>query len=97
MKLIEGTKARYLLLKEKISEYEHSDKDYFMQQDPDNNFVVNLFFIKDNKAEKVTSLSKETAEKISEKELESYIKKAGFLKEKIIKEKTDKNESKNRL
>jgi len=93
MKLIEGKKARYLLEKENIKDYEYNNKDYFLKKDTNNNFVINLYYIKTkNDIVKVTSFSKETAEKISDKELEEYLKKVGLLKEKIIKEKIFKDE-----
>ena len=87
MKLIEGKKARYLLDKEKIKNYNFSSKDYFLQQDEENRFVVNLYFIKNkNEIIKVISLSSDVANKADKKELEGYLKKAGLLKEKIIKD-----------
>lgn len=87
MKFIKGKKGNYLTAKEKISEYEYANKDYFLQENADNNFVVDLFYIKGkNEIEKVTQLSRETAEKISEKELEKYLEKNGIINKKVIKD-----------
>lgn len=88
MKLIKGKYYNYLTAKDNIKNYEHEKKDYFLQENKDNNFVVDLYIILDKKIEKVTSLSKETAERITDKGLQKYLGKY----KKVI-----KNEDKDRL
>lgn len=88
MKLIKGKNANYLTAKENIKNYKYETKDYFLQENKDNNFVVDLYIILDKGIEKVTSLSRETAEKATEKDLQKYLGKY----KKVI-----KNENKDRL
>ena len=88
MKLIKAKNDKYLTSKENIKNYEHEIKDYFLQENKDNNFVVDLYIILDKGIEKVTSLSRETAGKITDKGLQKYLGKY----KKVI-----KNENKDRL
>ncbi len=88
MKLIKGKNANYLTAKENIKNYEYETKDYFLQENKDNNFVVDLYIVLDKGIEKVTSLSRETAETITDKGLQKYLGKY----KKVI-----KNENKDRL
>lgn len=88
MKLIKAKNDKYLTAKENIKNYEYETKDYFLQENKENSFVVDLYIILDKGIEKVTSLSRETAEKITDKGLQKYLGKY----KKVI-----KNENKDRL
>lgn len=92
MKLIEGKKQRYLLAKENIEDYEYNNRDYFLQENKDNYFVVDLNYIKSKKEiVLITQYSKEYAKKVDEERLEEIIKEKVNVKpiKKIIEEDED--------